>query len=38
MKVDYKAVGNSATFASCSDGSLWIATDEGAIVQLASQG
>jgi hypothetical protein len=38
MKVDYKAVGNSATFATCSDGSLWIATDEGAIVQLASQG
>jgi hypothetical protein len=38
MKVDYRATGNSATFASCSDGSLWIATDEGAIVQLASQG
>ena len=38
MKVDYKAVGNSATFATCSDGSLWIATDEGAIIQLASPG
>jgi hypothetical protein len=38
MKVDYKATGNSATFASCSDGSLWLATDEGDIVQLASQG
>jgi photosystem II stability/assembly factor-like uncharacterized protein len=35
MKVDYRATGNSATFASCSDGTLWIATDEGAIVQLA---
>jgi hypothetical protein len=35
MKVDYRAVANSATFASCSNGTLWIATDEGAIVQLA---
>ncbi len=35
MKVDYRAVGNSATFAACSDGTFWIATDEGAIVQLA---
>ncbi len=35
MKVDYHAIGNSATFAACSDGTLWIATDEGAIVQLA---
>jgi photosystem II stability/assembly factor-like uncharacterized protein len=35
MKVDYRATGNSATFAACSDGTLWIATDEGAIVQLA---
>jgi photosystem II stability/assembly factor-like uncharacterized protein len=35
MKVDYRAVGNSATFASCSNGTLWIATDEGAIAQLA---
>ena len=36
MKVDYRATGNSATFASCSDGSIWLATDEGAIVQLGS--
>jgi hypothetical protein len=38
MKVDYRATGNSATFASCSNGTLWIATDEGAIVQLEGQG
>ena len=37
MKVDYRAVGNSATFSPCSDGSIWLATDEGAIVQLSSQ-
>ncbi len=37
MKVDYRAVGNSATFAPCSDGSILLATDEGAIVQLTSQ-
>jgi hypothetical protein len=37
MKVDYRAAGNSATFSQCSDGSIWIATDEGAFVQLASQ-
>jgi hypothetical protein len=37
MKVDYRALGNSATFAPCSDGSIWLATDEGAIVQLTSQ-
>lgn len=36
MKVDYRATGNSATFALCSDGSIWLATDEGAIVQLGS--
>ena len=35
MKVDYRATGNSATFAACSNGTIWIATDEGAIVQLA---
>lgn len=35
MKVDYRATGNSATFSPCSDGSIRIATDEGAIVQLA---
>jgi hypothetical protein len=35
MKVDYRAVGNEATLARCSDGSLWAATDEGAILQLA---
>ena len=35
MKVDYRAAGNSATFASCSDGTIWIATDEGTILQLA---
>ncbi len=37
MKVDYRAIGNSATFASCSDGSILLATDEGVVVQLASQ-
>ena len=35
MKVDYRAMGNEATLARCSDGSLWVATDEGAILQLA---
>ena len=35
MKVDYRANGNSATFAPCSDGSIRLATDEGFIVQLA---
>jgi len=35
MKVDYRAAGNSATFAACSNGTIWLATDEGAIVQLA---
>jgi hypothetical protein len=34
MKVDYRATGNEATLARCSDGSLWVATDEGAILQL----
>jgi hypothetical protein len=37
MKVDYRAAGNSATFSQCSDGSIWIATDEGVFVQLAPQ-
>jgi hypothetical protein len=37
MKVDYRAAGNSATFSQCSDGTIWIATDEGAFVQLAPQ-
>ena len=37
MKVDYRALGNSATFAPCSDGSIWLATDEGTIVQLTNQ-
>jgi|GEM_PF-265336 len=36
MKVDYRAVGNSATFSECANGTFWLATDEGAIVQLAS--
>jgi len=36
MKTDYRANGNAATFASCSDGSIWVATDEGAILQLAN--
>ena len=35
MKVDYRASGNEATLARCSDGGLWVATDEGAILQLA---
>lgn len=37
MKVDYRAAGNSAIFSLCSDGSIRVATDEGTIVQLASQ-
>ncbi len=35
MQVDYRAAANEATLVRCSDGGLWVATDEGAILQLA---
>jgi hypothetical protein len=35
MKVDYRATGHEATFAASADGTLWLATDEGAVVRLA---
>ena len=35
MQVDYRAQGREATFARCSDGGLWAATDDGAILKLS---
>jgi len=36
MKVDYRATGHEATFAPRSDGTFWLATDDGTVLTLGS--